>query len=147
MRIKQLAVCMILVITLLLICFPWTARGEHGQTPQWVNEAVDQNNNPCCGDTDCLPLYYVEVIAQEGLLLTIVLDSHTVFIHQNSFRQVLCPSGDSRPFVCFNTSGFDDESITKSPCMIKKDDGTVEAIFSIGCIRCVLKTMCSRGNS
>ncbi len=143
---KRLASC-IALFTLLLICFPWIVRGEHGQMPQWVNEAVDQNNNPCCGDTDCLPLHYVEVIAREGLLLTVVLDNQIAFIHENSFREVSCPSGDSRPFVCLFISNDEDESITKSSCMIKKDDGTVEAKFSISCITCVLKPICSRGNS
>lgn len=147
MVIKRLAGC-IALLTLLLISCPLVAHGEHGQTPQWVNEAVDQNNNPCCGDTDCLPLYYVEVIAREGLLLTIVLDNQITFIHQNAFREVACPSGDHRPFVCFHTLDYnDDESITESSCMIKKDDGTVETTFSISCITCVLKPICSGGNS
>lgn len=128
----------------LLIWYPWIARAEHGQLPQWVNKAVDQNNNPCCGDTDCLPLHYVEVITQEGLLLTLALDNHIASIHKNAFREVSCPLGDPRQFVCLYT---DQDITTQEPCMIKKDDGTVEAKFSIGCIRCVLKTICAGGNS
>lgn len=144
--IKWFAGCSVLFVSL-LIWFPWVACGEHGQTPQWIDEAVDQNNNPCCGDTDCLPLHYVEVIAQEGFLLTVVLDNQIGFIHKNSFREVLCPSDDRRSFVCFATSETHQSITTLDPCIIKKDDGTVEAKITIGCVRCVLKTICSSGNS
>ncbi|MEK7082583.1 MAG: hypothetical protein AAB972_00305 [Patescibacteria group bacterium] len=143
---KRLASC-IALFTLLLICFPWIVRGEHGQTPQWVNEAVDQNNNPCCGDTDCLPLYYVEIIAQEGLLLTVVLDNQIGFIHKNAFREIPCPSDDRRSFVCLDISDTSENITTSEPCIIKKDDGTVEVRITIGCVHCVLKTVCSRSHS